>query len=234
MEKPREDIVELIRKCLALSTSPNEYEAALALSKAQELLEKYNLQMREIQDLTPDQFPTLINYALNFDKKLPEWKIHLIHYVAMNNLCKVVTSAPKVHILGTGMNISAVLEMSLWVIDQLELLAAIHASAYQGSDPKLTYRNAFLWSAINTIHQRLKESQQSRMDTNGPTKALVVTSKGELKRFAYEQFGPLHSRPHNIRYSHDGQRDGAEVAKNVSLYGPGRQTYGASLPPGGE
>lgn len=47
--KDLDKISDLIRKCLALADSPNESEAEAAMSKAQELLEKYNLSMEEVK-----------------------------------------------------------------------------------------------------------------------------------------------------------------------------------------
>lgn len=43
-------IVEKIQKLLALSESVNEYEAQLSMLKAQELLAKYKLSLREVKD----------------------------------------------------------------------------------------------------------------------------------------------------------------------------------------
>ena len=61
---PNERIIELIKKCLALSSSSNEHEAEFAMSKAQELIEKYNLKQGNFRTfqkffqtlcLSPDQ-----------------------------------------------------------------------------------------------------------------------------------------------------------------------------------
>src|SRR5579884_2145941 len=43
-----ETIIEKIQKLLALSTSSNEHEAALALAKAQNMLLQYNLSLEEV------------------------------------------------------------------------------------------------------------------------------------------------------------------------------------------
>lgn len=44
----RQDIVQKIVKCLALSKSANPHEAALAMSRAQELMEKHNVSKTDI------------------------------------------------------------------------------------------------------------------------------------------------------------------------------------------
>lgn len=50
-------ISEKIRRLLALSTSENPHEAALAAAKAQELLHRYNL---EVSDIKAEQKPGFI------------------------------------------------------------------------------------------------------------------------------------------------------------------------------
>jgi hypothetical protein len=49
----RDKIIEKIAKLLRLSKSSNEHEAALALARAHELLQKHNLSMAEIKDESP-------------------------------------------------------------------------------------------------------------------------------------------------------------------------------------
>ena len=39
----KKDVIEKIKKCLALSKSANQHEAATALRQAQSLMEKYNI-----------------------------------------------------------------------------------------------------------------------------------------------------------------------------------------------
>ena len=44
----REKVYDKVRKLLALSTSPNEHEAALAAERARELLDKYQISLAEV------------------------------------------------------------------------------------------------------------------------------------------------------------------------------------------
>lgn len=53
MDNKQANIIDLIKKCLALAGSPNENEAARAMEKAQELLAKYNVTMDQVKG-TPD------------------------------------------------------------------------------------------------------------------------------------------------------------------------------------
>ena len=49
MEKDKDQIIEKIKKCLALSKSSNEHEAALAMQKAQEMMEKHSVDSIDIE-----------------------------------------------------------------------------------------------------------------------------------------------------------------------------------------
>ena len=229
-----EKIVDLIRKCLNLSKSPNENEAAAALSKAQELLEKYNLEMADIRERLEPALFDLVDLPLTPEKKLQNWKLYLIHYVALTSMCKVITSGKTLHILGRGINVSATMEMSLWIINQLEELAWWHTQTYQGPDSKLSYRTSFTWGAVNRIHQRLKESQETRMETNPNTKALVLGTRGELVKFTRERFPNLtSSSSYHSTNSSQGYHDGVRAGNEVSLSGANRQVYPGALPQGG-
>ena len=218
-QKPKEDIVNLIKKCLALSSSPNEHEATLAMEKAQQLLLKYNLEMRDI-DLKAEHFtPELVNLPVNFPSKLPNWKLLLIHQVAKNNFCKVVLAGTRIHILGRGFNVVAVMEMSVWVSGQVEVLAFTNTTVYPGRD-KIRYRNSFLMGIVHRLGERLKELQTQEVAQDSNTKALVVDSRKALEDFAHTQFG--HLRPTNMSSGSStlGYNDGVRAGNDISLVRP--------------
>jgi len=88
MTTDKEKVVELIQKCLRLSESSNEYEAALALEKTQELLEKYNLTMEEVKtDEAGNNPPELVNEGIGL---YANWQGHLVGVIAKHNFCKVI------------------------------------------------------------------------------------------------------------------------------------------------
>lgn len=74
-----EKIKERIKKLLNLSSSPNENEAALALKKAQELLEKYELSMSEVFAVTYDNIHEAHVHA---GRRIPKWIVWLASMIA--------------------------------------------------------------------------------------------------------------------------------------------------------
>lgn len=55
------DILEKVKKLLALASSSNEHEASLATNKAQELLTRYNLSMQSLDTMSEYEKVTLAN-----------------------------------------------------------------------------------------------------------------------------------------------------------------------------
>ncbi len=229
MEDQNDKIVDLIKKCLALSESPNEHEAARAMEKAQELLEKYNLTMRQIADRSKDS-PWHDMWDLELPIDQVDWKKYLIHYVATNNFCKVVLSGRKsIHILGKQMNVSAVVERSIWIMAQLESTVWLETHNYEGSLSKLKFRNSFLWGAVNRINERLKEAQKARMTASPTTTALVVDLRKETEEFARTKFPSLVSRHRYSNNDQEAYNAGRQAGDKVSLSGANSQVYGPQL-----
>lgn len=242
MPKDKDEVIDLIQKCLRLSESPNENEAEAALGKAQELLEKYNLTMEQVRladDGTPP--PELISQDIQVGGS--KWRKHLLFYIARNNFCSVVLSQNGiVYLLGRTPNVAAVLEMANWVMPQLDRMSTEEASKIKGVylDPvtqtfqrvsttsKRGFRNDFLWGAIKRIDERLKESRQKRVDISPDTKAMVISVETELRAFISSQFPHLHKTGTSIRTSSKGYSTGYEAANGVSLVGPSRH-----IEPGG-
>lgn len=174
-------VIDLIQKLLALSTSSNENEATLALKKAQELLEKYNLSMRDIpmEDIIQDI--KMVDLKVPIESK--EWKKYLVHYIAQSNFCTTVLSLGKIHILGRNTNVVVTVIMSSWIMEQLDRIAWTETHFYTGPTSKIKFRNSFLWGAVDRINQRLKEGTNGRTQVSPGLRALIVDLKGEVETF---------------------------------------------------
>lgn len=238
----KDKITELIQKCLRLSESPNEAEAEVALTKAQELLEKYNLTMEQVKladDGTPA--PELINQNIQLGNST--WRRYLLNYIANNNFCHIIKSDKGiVHLLGRAPNVAAVLEMANWIMPQLDRMSideaskirSIHLDPVTGAFRKVSsvskrnFRDDFLWGAIHRINERLKEGRQERVSINPNTKALVISLEAELKAFITSEFPRLVKGKAAVRYNTEAYSTGYSAADNVSIVGPSRH-----IEPGG-
>lgn len=79
------DIKDKISKLLALSESPNEHEAQLALQKAKELMTQHRL---SVEDLTPQSRVIHRETDVTFSKRRDSWTLALAGVIAENYCCR--------------------------------------------------------------------------------------------------------------------------------------------------
>jgi len=217
------NIIEAIRKLLALSKSPNEHEASLALEKAQALLLKHNLDMAAVavtESPEPDSDRAMINEIVEFDIWQP-WRPRLLNTIARRQFCHVIRTGDKeAHILGKCANVRVVVEMYNWVEPQVIRLA--DKSGYKRGD-----KTSYIGGIIDTIARQLDIGRRE-FEAKPECHALVVNIQGESDRWYRQCFPNAVSRRVSISngsaYSH-GQRDG----RGVSMTGASRQVGGRLL-----
>lgn len=91
-EQQRESIIEKIKKCLSLSKSSNENEAAVALEQARKLMEKYNIDMSDVEKSEINQFTVAGGLCV----KPPMFEVILVNSIAKMYGCTAFSSL-KVH-----------------------------------------------------------------------------------------------------------------------------------------
>lgn len=157
-DKPEERIINLIQRCLALSESSNEHEAAAAMRKVQELLEKHNLDMRTVQEMPAEDAIQMADIPIPIGTD--NWRRDLLTYVAQANFCEAIITGHQVHLLGRSVNASATFLTGIWIINQLDIMADVKTAAYSGVLGKRKFRNSFLHGAVARINERLIEGRQ--------------------------------------------------------------------------
>jgi hypothetical protein len=219
-----EDIQELIRKCLNLAKSPNEYEAALALGKAQELLEKYNLSLAEIGSTEIKTRVDLTQFIIPIGNS--NWKRDLINVVAKNNFCREVILGPKIAVIGRGDNISAVLQMILWLMAQVENLAWLETTTATTSASKLTWRNSFLQGVIKRLDERLQEARRLRAVVNTSITALTLNLNTEVEDYVRKLYPNLRTHYRESHILGSAYNQGRVAGDQIGLVSPNRTVEG--------
>ncbi|MEQ1506614.1 MAG: DUF2786 domain-containing protein, partial [Myxococcota bacterium] len=91
-----EDVLDRVRKLLALATSPNVHEAALAAARAQALIERHRLEdwLAAEQDSAGDPDPIVHAWhePLAVARKIRRWKAALASVLAEVNGCVAYTA----------------------------------------------------------------------------------------------------------------------------------------------
>ncbi len=217
----KDKIIELIQNCLNLGRSPNEHEASAAMAKAQELLEKYNLTLGDLSLEDRKQYINMVNIPIPIGRA--EWKRRLLHYIAQDSFCKVVISGKDIHVLGRETNVYSTLVMGSWIITQLENLAWLETTTYNGPVAKLKFRDSFLWGAIDRVKTRLREERKGRENSNPNLKALIVNLSEETGTYTKTQFGFLSTHHVDKSFSPEAYGKGQAAGNKVSLYGSDKQ-----------
>lgn len=72
----KENILRKIEKCLALSKSSNQHEAAAALRQAQKLMQAHDIEMQDVEEARIDDI--YCDLPIQAGKKAPEYMVHFV------------------------------------------------------------------------------------------------------------------------------------------------------------
>jgi hypothetical protein len=198
-------VVERIRKLLALTVNPNGNEAAVAAVKAQELLDKFNLEMADIGGwyhhngvehkvgIVEDRF----QYA-EMHSPLKAWKIRLAQTLCNNNNINLLLNKTSFYFIGEATNVEVVKVLYQWLVSQLELAAVPAWKIYKANcaetgehreDP-LVFRNSFFSGANGSISQRMYDRKQALLEESRETMtAIVRVHTAAIEEFIEDRYG---------------------------------------------
>jgi len=147
-------IVDKIKKCLALSESDNENEAALAAARAQELMAKYQIEMAQLREEDPDATIDVIEHPLFGGK--PLWHTQLALHIAKANSCACFKRNKQLIVVGTPENVQIVDYFHTYLVRMLRHLMRIYCREFYGTTKvKANIRMSFLEGATETVGERV-------------------------------------------------------------------------------
>ena len=227
---PTEKVIEKIKKLLALATSDNPHEAALAASRASDLLLKHNLSMAEVEATTGKQTEEYVKDTSFAGGKKQEynWRSYLMNHVAIHNFTKLVRtlSTASFNLIGKPSNIEVSKYLFEYLATEVVRLATQEWKQHKGK----TYSSAQKWkrdfsdAAVAEIGATLKEIRRQEQ-TEAGTMALVVVSDKALKEAVTRFIG--RTTPGRTRFSYrdtTASAAGAEAGRGIQI----RQGIGGS------
>jgi len=247
MGKTKEEVVNLIRQLKALADKTvYEAEAEIALSKMQELLLRYNLQLEDIAlDVeAANGHLDIREVTLDLGRwgTSRDWKKSLLFEVAKWNFCSALVSDRAGTLIGTKDNIEAVKEMFEYIVEQLEAIAQaefaklwrweegrwVKDTPYHGK----TWKLAFLAGAVDRMSQRLYENWariKAEEEAKAPqqTQAIILvheTAIGEYIKKTRPKLGTF--RPSYQSYGGQAYNAGHAAADGVIIARPAKQIEG--------
>ena len=231
--KSKEEVIALIRKLFNLGNrdrNSSESEAEAALQKAQELLQKHNLDMSEIAiDNTQEKVVGIeIENEIVFELKrssMSSWEKTLIVVIGTATetngyFNKVYRSGNsilwQVGYIGTEWDRSIAKELYLYLHEKIYKMS----KQFYGSD--MPSQRCFMEGFVNRLYHRVKEQIDSfKKETTGNQKYEMVIFE---KKNAIEKYGKdvLHLRKSKARcsggeWNGDAYRHGQREAEKVDL-----------------
>ncbi len=218
--------IKKISKLLALAGSANEHEANLAMTKAGQLMDKYNL--RQIEDDVKKGCSYLI---INRRKKRIEGyqrKICLIlqnfFYVRIIYASLYDPASDAVHkvieLLGKQENVKVAEYVYYFLEDRLATLWQRNRHKHRGNARRA--RNSYYLGLLEGFYRKLKKQNnhlQPSSSAPSTTSALVVTADRHLNQFIANRYPRLSRRSHRgaqiYRQTYD---DGVETGRRIVLH----------------
>jgi hypothetical protein len=149
-------IIEKVQGLLALSKSSNEHEAALALARAEALLEKYRLDMTEVEMMTGKKEDIIQDDDPIFDTdKITVWEARLSHGIAYLYGCTTIRlGGQSIKIIGRASDILFVRYLITYITIELFRISA--PLLYK---KRKDYKDSWFLGAVEMIIKRLKQAQ---------------------------------------------------------------------------
>ena len=174
-------VIDKIQKLLALAESSNVNEAASAAARAQELMTKHQIELADLQALTPGlELEEIVNAELFSEKSMINWKVALAAGIAKANDCSVYSARyknarnklveVKSNFVGRKSALETVRYFYGYLVNQVNFLA----SQVRGPDVDRAYLNAFRLGAVAKITTRLLAARDAaKVGASGSALAVI-------------------------------------------------------------
>ena len=171
-----EKVIGRIRKLFALSESPNENEAALALERAHELLAQYNLEMVDLVDGNSG----VIEEELESGSRRSVWRTVLVHAICEANYCAAYVALSyrqqkqvySLRIAGRKHNVQSARVMIDYLVAAVERLAKLEPVAV---------RDTFRKGISHSLSLRLRALKSREAADGNVCRDLVVREDAAIK-----------------------------------------------------
>jgi len=215
METPSTELLDKVKKLMALGASPSEAEAASALDKARSLLARYGLSLADIETGQPE----VSEDVLLEKKRFRPWELDLILVVARATF----TQALRIQRDGVGMVLLIGREVNtkaaLGWFEYLHLVVLKLGRQYSSQG---VHVESFRRGLVHRVGERL-ESPEAPLDPSHKSgdRQLVVqmdkTAQKENSEFIASRYGRARKQSVGRRVDAASYHQGHEAGNRVSL-----------------
>jgi len=227
------DVASKIRKLLALSSSPNEHEAANAAAKARELLAKHNLALADLPLAEKEQAATDVQKHCIQLKRLrtPSWVKRLFWGLARVFDVRVIYTTgtrlhmPEITVLGIIADIEAFSATFEYLADQIEKLAEKDLPGLVLKHPwesAITLRLSYSAGCVDRVVQRIRRlTSHARQEEICRCMDVMIMKRDAIEAFVKEQFPRL--KTDHVQGARNGgaYTAGFNAADKIALGKPG-------------
>ncbi|OHD48707.1 MAG: hypothetical protein A2Y29_13950 [Spirochaetes bacterium GWE2_31_10] len=235
MDKATNDILEKVKKLMALGNSPSEAEAASALEKARVLLARYGLSLADVKT----QSSEIVQNVILEKKRLRAWESHLIHVI-----CNC-TFTQAIHAQRNGIGQVLIIGRELNTLAAADLFTYLHLAVLKLSrshSDQVGHLDSFRHGLVHRIGERLTDASAGKEETGGPwagqssnesgkstentdtapsdrqlTIQMAKTAYKENQDYIEETFGKTTTKKVGRSVDSDSYHKGRTVGDNVSL-----------------
>ena len=219
----KETVLEKVKKLLALSTSPNEHEAASAAEKAHALLAEHNLSMMDVPEMQVKKDEAVVHSSAETKTAAP-WVRFLWQQTCRLYFCEYLyrRGNHRTHhtIVGTTTNSLAACQMAEYLTDTIVRLAN-EAKRAQPSEFRGRYFNDFKKACGSRVTKRLREMREAaeQPNTSSNLPVLYANTKQQLDAYMQDAWGNLRKSTASRAQggTTNGIYDGRAAGDNIGL-----------------
>ncbi len=155
----RTEALERARKLLALGESENEHEAALALARAQVLLERHEIELAELEgssDSAESDALTEGSWDSGSGSTSPKWKLYLASALAKANGCTLFYAGSKITVCGRQSDVRNVARLWAWMVPEIDRI-----TRKQCAGKGRSYANSFRVGCSLAIRDAIRKERDA-------------------------------------------------------------------------
>lgn len=207
-------IIQKIKKLLALSKSSNEHESKLAMLKAQELLVKHKISLKEIEE---HRDVNVIEGKTNITFKQGKWKSNLAGVIAENFGCYHFFRTNKTHtiiFMGKDEDVTVCTIVLEYAIDCIN--SVVKKLRYEYQKEGYSTRGLENDYALGFI-KGLKYAFEKQKQNNQEWGLILVRDKEVIEAYEQKEFGRTINTNTKFQGFNDVYFQGVEDGENFSI-----------------
>jgi hypothetical protein len=213
MDQPSEDILNKVRKLMALGASPSEAEAASALEKARVLLARYGLSLADVK--TPES--EVSETVLLEKQRFRTWELELIAVISKATFTQALRvnrgDQPRLILIGREVNLISAVELFNYLHLVVLKLGRLHSA--HG-----VHVESFRRGVVHTIGERLsvpETTSASSPEDRQLVQKLSAATDRENADYTAQVYGKTRKKSAKSRVEADSYYRGRDAGNRVSL-----------------